>query len=60
MHNGAYTSLEDAVQELRRLSELARAGQVRAADAELPKIRISEADMSALITFLQMLNETLK
>ena len=60
MHNGAYTSLEDAVRELHRLSELARAGQVRAADDELLKIKLQEADVPVLVAFLQTLNEELK
>lgn len=60
MHNGAYTTLEDTVKELQRLSEMARAGQVRAADDELRKIRITEAEVAPLVAFLQTLNEDLK
>ncbi len=60
MHNGAYTTLEDTVQELWRLSELARAGQVRAADTELIKIQIGEADIAPLVAFLHSLNEDLR
>ena len=60
MHNGAYTTLEDTVRELQRLSELARAGQVRAADDELKKILLSDADITLLVAFLNTLNENLK
>lgn len=60
MHNGAYTSLDDTVQELKRLSEWARAGQVRAADEELKKMQIRATDVGALVAFLNTLNEDLK
>lgn len=60
MHNGAYTSLEDTVNELRRLSEMARAWQVREADDEVKKIRIGKADVAVLVAFLTSLNEDLK
>lgn len=60
MHNGAYTTIADTVQELQRLSEMARAGQVRAADEELKKIQINEADIAPLVAFLGSLNEELK
>ncbi len=60
MHNGAYTTLEDTVKELQHMSEMARAGQVRAADAELLKIQITDADIAPLVAFLSTLNEDLK
>ena len=60
MHNGAYTSLADAINEIRRLSEMARAGEIRAADEELKKIRLTESDVTAVIVFLNTLNEDLK
>ncbi len=60
MHNGAYTTLDDTVRELLKLSEMARAGQVRAADEELKKIQITEADIAPLVAFLSTLNEDLK
>lgn len=60
MHNGAYTSLEETVEEVRRLSEMARAGQVRAADDELKNIRLKPSEGVALVAFLQALNEDLK
>ncbi len=60
MHNGAYTTLVDAIKELQQLSEMARAGQVRAADEELLKIHIRDAEITPLLAFLHSLNEDLK
>lgn len=60
MHTGAYTELDEALREIQRLSELARAGQIRSADAELAKIRLGEPDIAALVAFLKALNEELK
>ncbi len=59
-HNGAYTSLEETLREMMRLSELARAGQVRQADPELARIKITAADSGPLTAFLNALNEDLK
>ncbi|HMZ19538.1 MAG TPA: hypothetical protein PLD20_16495, partial [Blastocatellia bacterium] len=59
MHNGAYTSLEDVLRQLIRLSELARTSRVRQADEELPKINLTEADIAPLLAFLSTLNEGL-
>jgi cytochrome c peroxidase len=59
MHTGGFPTLESALGELMRLSEMARAGEVREADEELAKIRISEADIPALAAFLQTLNDDL-
>jgi cytochrome c peroxidase len=60
MHTGGFTTLESALGELRRLSEMARAGQVREGDEELARITISEADVGPLVAFLTTLNEDLK
>ncbi|HKG20716.1 MAG TPA: cytochrome c peroxidase [Blastocatellia bacterium] len=60
MHNGGYPSLASVLEELLRLSDLARAGRVREADEELARIRITEADIRPLIAFLNALNEDLK
>lgn len=60
MHNGAYPSLDAALSELMRLSDLARAGRVREADDGLAKIRISDADIRPLAAFLNALNEDLR
>jgi len=60
MHTGGFTTVESALSEIMRLSEMARAGQVRQADEELARIVIGEADISALVAFLTMLNEDLK
>ena len=59
MHTGGFPTIESALGELMRLSEMARAGEVREADEELAKIRISEADVPALAAFLRTLNEDL-
>lgn len=59
-HNGTYTSLEETLREMMRLSELARAGRVREADPELARIKLREADLGPLIAFLNALNEDLK
>ena len=60
MHTGGFATIEDALGELMRLSELARAGEVRAADEELGKVRISGADIAPLTAFLQTLNDDLR
>jgi len=60
MHTGAYATLESALSELMRLSEMARAGGVRAADEELSGIRITEAEIPPLAAFLNTLNDDLK
>lgn len=60
MHTGDYSTLEDTLREIIRLSELARAGQVRQADDELPRIKIGEADVAPLLAFLEALNEDLR
>lgn len=56
-HSGDYLSLEDALREIVRLSEMARVGKVREADEELPKIRLKETDIAPLLAFLATLNE---
>jgi cytochrome c peroxidase len=60
MHTGGFSTVESALAELMRLSELARAGKVREGDEELARIRITAADASSLIAFLKTLNEGLK
>ena len=60
MHTGGFTTVEDALEELVRLSEMARQGRVREGDEELPRIRITEVDIPALAAFLRTLNEDLK
>jgi len=59
-HSGNYSSLEDALRELIRLSEMARAGRLREADEELGNIRLKESDIASLLAFLASLNEKLK
>jgi cytochrome c peroxidase len=60
MHTGGFTTVEDALEELMRLSEMAREGRIREGDEELPRIRITRADIPALAAFLKTLNEDLK
>lgn len=60
MHTGGFSTIESALTELMRLSELARAGQVREGDDELARIRITDADIPSLVAFLNTLNENLR
>jgi cytochrome c peroxidase len=60
MHTGGFSTIETALAELMRLSELARAGKVREGDEELAKIRITDADIPSLAAFLKTLNEDLR
>ena len=59
-HNGSITTLEETLDEIIRLSEIARAGRLREGGAELAKIRITKADVPPLLAFLNSLNEDLK
>ncbi|MGH9799762.1 MAG: cytochrome-c peroxidase [Blastocatellia bacterium] len=56
-HSGDYALLEDVLREIVRLSELARAGQLREPDEELPKVKLKESDVAPLLAFLATLNE---
>ncbi|MFN0112810.1 MAG: cytochrome-c peroxidase [Blastocatellia bacterium] len=56
-HSGDYSSLEDVLREIIRLSEMARAGQLREPDEELKQVKLKESDVSLLIAFLTALNE---
>ena len=60
MHTGGFSTVESALSELIRLSELARAGKVRDGDEELARINITEAGVTPLVAFLRTLNEELK
>jgi cytochrome c peroxidase len=60
MHTGGFTTLESALTELMRLSDLARARKVRDGDEELARINITDQDISPLAAFLRTLNEDLK
>ena len=59
-HNGSITTLEETMEEIIRLSDMARAGRIRESGEELAKIRISAAEIAPLIAFLNSLNEDLK
>lgn len=58
-HNGSIQTLEETLEEIIRLSDMARAGRVREGDEELAKIRIRRADIAPLVAFLNSLNEDL-
>jgi len=60
MHTGGFSSIESAIEELMRLSDLARLGKVREGDTELTKIRLTPADATLIIDFLNSLNDDLK
>lgn len=57
MHNGAYETLEDAIRQHMKASELAKAGTLRNADPELLTMNISERDIPQLVAFLKTLEE---
>ncbi len=59
-HDGSIQTLEETLERMIRLSEMARAGRVRESDEELSKIRISAADIAPLVAFMNSLNEDLK
>jgi hypothetical protein len=56
-HTGQKDTLEQAVRFYQRFSALARDGQVRNADPEIPRITLNEADIEPLVKFLRALNE---
>src|SRR5215813_11992904 len=60
MHTGGFSTIESAIEELMRLSELARLGKVREGDPELTKIRLTPADAALITEFLNTLNDDLK
>lgn len=57
MHNGIHETLEDAIRQHIRASELAKAGTLRNADPELLTMNISEHDIPQLVAFLETLQE---
>jgi cytochrome c peroxidase len=59
-HNGSLHTLEEVLSTMIDLSGAAQAGRLREADEELGKIKITNADISALVAFLNSLNEDLK
>jgi cytochrome c peroxidase len=59
MHTGGFSSIEDTLNELMRVSEMAREGKIRHADEGLAKIRLRQADIPSLTAFLKTLNEDL-
>jgi cytochrome c peroxidase len=59
-HNGSLHTLEEVMSEMIVLSEMARANQVREADEELAKVKLTSADIAPLVAFLDSLNDDLK
>lgn len=57
MHNGAYPTVEAAVEQKITAGFRARMGQVRNPDPELPNIRLDYEDVPLLFAFLNTLNE---
>ncbi len=56
-HTGRTTTVDDAVRFYRRMSDLARRGQMRNAPPEFFAIRLDDADVAPLVAFLRALNE---
>jgi cytochrome c peroxidase len=56
-HDGSASTLEDAVAFYVRSSDLARAGMLRNAAPELLDIQLTDDDVTALVAFLQALDE---
>lgn len=56
-HNGQFDTLDGALGEILRLSELARDGEVRAVDPEFAKVKITHDDLAPIAAFLNALNE---
>ena len=59
MHTGGYSSIEETLNEIMRLSQMAREGKIRQADEGLARIRLRQADIRPLTAFLKTLNEDL-
>jgi cytochrome c peroxidase len=59
-HDGSVHTVPDVVEEMIRLSELARVGKLREPDEELLKIRLQPTDIDPIVAFLRTLNEKLK
>lgn len=60
MHTGGFTTLESALAELMRMSEMARSGRIREGDEELARIKLTEPNIASLVAFLNTLNDDLK
>jgi cytochrome c peroxidase len=57
MHTGAYSTLEEVVSEIVRLSRLARSGDLRSIDPELTVMRLDADDVAPLVAFLRQLDD---
>lgn len=59
MHNGSLNTIEQVLDELMLLGEMARKGKIRQADEDLHGIRFAKTDIAPLAAFLKSLNEDL-
>ena len=57
MHNGQFTTLQEAVAFYITSSELARSKTLRNADPRLANIKLATTDIDKLVAFIQSLNE---
>lgn len=57
MHDGAVDSLAAVIGFYRDASDLARQGRLRSGDPTIAGIDLADADGTALVSFLQALNE---
>ncbi len=57
MHNGQFDTLEDVVKFYLEVSDLAREGKLRNGTEQLRGIALADNDVTALVAFLQSLNE---
>ncbi|HUP91442.1 MAG TPA: hypothetical protein VM074_04280 [Solimonas sp.] len=57
LHNGAKPTVAEVVRFYRRMSDAARAGSLRNGAAQLRDIRLGEADVAPLASFLDALDE---
>ena len=57
LHSGLYETIEDAVREIVRINRLARAGKMRAIDADYLVMNLGEEDVIPLTHFLESLDE---
>jgi len=57
MHNGAYSTLEEAIAQKVKACALAKAGALRSGDPALAVMNITENDIGPLVAFLATLND---
>lgn len=57
IHSGRFRSTGDVVNEYMRISDMARAGEIRSGDDELARVRLRDSDIAPLTAFLDSLND---